>query len=321
MDMTRNGTGHHRLLILSQNSSDYADLIRQAQLPDLTMQTFDNADAALPHAGDVDIFFGDPDLLREVLPAMDRLQWAQSTWAGVNPLMENGDKTDYLLTSVKDIFGPMMAEYVICHMLMHERGALKRYSSQQKGEWDTSRPGRLPGKKLGIMGVGSIGTAIAQAGKFFGMETCGYSRTPSPRPHIDRMFGEDQLLEFVRELDYLVSVLPHTAATTHLLDADLFHAMKFEAVLINVGRGNVVDETALVDALEQNEIAGAVLDVFQQEPLPKSHPFWNTPGLIITSHTAALSFPEDIAPLFIENYRRFAAGKPLKFLVDFGKGY
>jgi phosphoglycerate dehydrogenase-like enzyme len=214
-----------------------------------------------------------------------------------------------------------MAEYVICYILMHERNALQCLASQQRKQWKMPRPGLLRGKRLGIMGVGSIGTAIAEAAKFFKMHTSGYARSPSPRAFIDQMFGADQLLEFVGDLDYLISVLPDTPYTTHLINSSVFNAMKPEAVLINVGRGNAVDENALVEALNSKEIAGAVLDVFQEEPLPKAHALWETKGVIVTSHKAALSYPEDIAPLFIDNYRRFAAGSPLKYLVDFAKGY
>lgn len=235
--------------------------------------------------------------------------------------MGNDCRRDYLLTGVKDVFGSIMAEYVICYMLMHERNVLRSFALQERKQWKMPRPGLLRNKRVGIMGVGSIGTAIAEAARFFQMLTSGYCRTLSPRTFIDQIYGPDQLLEFVQDLDYLISVLPDTSSTTNLIDTPVFNAMKPEAVFINVGRGNTVDESALVHALHRKDIAGAVLDVFQQEPLPKDHPFWETAGLIVTSHTAALTYPEDIAPLFIDNYRRFAAGHPLKYQVDFARGY
>jgi phosphoglycerate dehydrogenase-like enzyme len=314
-------TKGNTLLILSRQATAYADIIQAAGLPDLKISAFETVEGALSRAGEANILLGNPDLLRNILPAMDRLEWAQSTWAGVTPLTGKDCRRDYLLTGVKDVFGPIMAEYVICYMLMHERNVLQCFALQQRKQWKMPKPGLLGGKRVGIMGVGSIGTAIAEAAKFFNMLTSGYSRIRSPRAFIDQLFGPDQLFDFVRDLDYLISVLPDTSYTTHLIDASVFKAMKPEAVLINVGRGNAVDEGALVDALIRKEIAGAVLDVFQQEPLPKSHPFWETAGLIITSHKAALTFPEDIAPLFIDNYRRFANGNPLKYEIDFARGY
>jgi phosphoglycerate dehydrogenase-like enzyme len=314
-------TKDHTLLILSQHANAYADLIHSAELPDLKINAFETVKEGLSRAGEANIFLGGPNLLQKILPTAKRLEWAQSTWSGVTPLTGKGCRRDYLLTGVKDLFGPVMAEYAICYILMHERNVLQCFALQQRKEWKMPTPGLLRGKTLGIMGVGSIGTAIAEKAKSFNMITSGYTRTPSPRTFIDQIFGPGQLLEFVGDLDYLISVLPDTVDTTHLIDISVFEAMKPEAIFINVGRGNAVDEEALVNALKGKEIAGAVLDVFQQEPLPKSHPFWETPGLLITSHKAALSYPADIAPLFIDNYRRFKEGSPLRYQVNFDKGY
>ena len=119
----------------------------------------------------------------------------------------------------------------------------------------------------------------------------------------------------------MVSVMPATAASRHLVDAALLRALPAHAVFVNPGRGGVVDEPALAAALTEGRLAGAVLDVFQEEPLPSGHVFWRTPHLLITAHTAALSVPEDIAPVFIENYRRLLRGEPLKYRVDFDLGY
>ena len=150
-----------------------------------------------------------------------------------------------------------------------------------------------------------------------------YFHGPSTGSGASRAASRDRadLRRFAADLDYLVSVMPNTAATRHLVDAELLAALPPRAVFLNPGRGSVVDEAALVQALTEGRIAGAVLDVFQTEPLPADHPLWRTPNTIITSHTAALSFPEDIAPIFIENYARLLAGQPLKYRVDFEAGY
>ena len=129
------------------------------------------------------------------------------------------------------------------------------------------------------------------------------------------------LQSFANGLDYLVNILPNTKDTRKIINADLLNALPSHALFINVGRGQAVDESALIEALNQNKIAGAVLDVFEEEPLPKDHPFWTTPNLLMTFHTAAPSLPEDITKLFIENYKLFNEGKPLKYQVDFEKGY
>lgn len=312
---------NNSLLILSEHATTYGNLLGAAGLPDLKISACTTVEEALTKAREANIVLGDPDLLQKILPAMDRLEWAQSTWAGVTPLMEEQCRKDYLLTNVKGVFGPIMAEYVICYMLMHERNVLQCYVLQQEMQWKMPRPGLLRGKRVGIMGIGSIGGAIAKTAKFFSMYTSGYSRTSSSAAFIDQMFGPDQLLEFVRDLDYLIAVLPDTPLTHHLINSAVFNNMRSEAVFINVGRGSVVDDSSLIEALRHKKIAGAVLDVFSQEPLPETHPFWKTERVFITSHTAALSYPEDIAPLFIDNYRQFAEGKPLKYQVDFARGY
>jgi len=188
-----------------------------------------------------------------------------------------------------------------------------------------------------LLGVGSIGAEVARAAKFFGMNVRGYTRGSETSEHVDAYFHpleSDSLLSnskpqqqavalqnFANGLDYLVNILPNTLDTRKIISADLLNALPPHALVINVGRGAAVDESALIEALTQNKIAGAVLDVFEHEPLPKEHPFWATPNLLITFHTAAPSLPEDITKLFIENYMLFNEGKPLKYQVDFERGY
>jgi phosphoglycerate dehydrogenase-like enzyme len=140
-------------------------------------------------------------------------------------------------------------------------------------------------------------------------------------PDVDVYFHGDHLLDFANGLDYLVSVLPNTSETRHIVDAALLEALPRHAIFVNVGRGSALDESALIHALETKKIAAAVLDVFEQEPLPKEHPFWNTPNLLMTFHTSAPSLPEDIAKLFIENYDRYLNGEELMYRVDFVRGY
>lgn len=311
----------NKVLILTKNAARYAELLTAAALPDLTMIPAIDLAAAAPVVADCQIILGAPGLIQSVLPLAEQLQWVQSTWAGVEVLLRPELRHDYLLTNVRGIFGPLMAEYVFSYLLLHERGVLARYQAQQRQHWDTTLPGTMRGKTIGILGVGSIGAFIAQTAKQFGLRTFGYTRSSRDCEAIDQYFHGDELLQLAAEVDYLVCTLPTTAESHHLINAAVLDVMKPSAVLINVGRGSAVDEEALLAALQQHKLALAVLDVVEQEPLPAGHPLWRAPNLLLTGHTAAPSFPEDIAPIFIENYYRFVAQRPLLYTVDFARGY
>jgi len=312
----------HRLLILSRRAADYERPIAAARLPDLAaMIVTEDPAEALRRAGGCDLALGEPSLLAQVLPQMPALQWVQATWAGVEPLLAQGLRRDYMLTNARGVFGSLMSEYVFGYLLAHERLILARYASQQAGRWDRTTPGSLRGKRIGLLGVGSIGAALARTARGFGMRVHGYTRSSRDCPDVDAYFHGDDRVAFAAELDYLVCVLPHTAATHRLVDGLLLRALPPRAVFVNPGRGDVVDEDALADALQSGRLAGAVLDVFQREPLPPESVFWRLPNVLITGHTAAISFPADIAPVFIDNYRRLLAGEKLKYEVDFERQY
>lgn len=287
-------------------------MIDAARLPDLAIGD---------DARSCEIVLGEPSRIAPQIARMPAVRWVQSTWAGVEPLLDPALRRDYTLTNARGVFGGLMSEYVFAYLLARERHLFEKRAAQHEGRWDPSPPGTLRGRTIGLLGVGSIGAALARTAKHFGMRVHGYTRASESCGHVDRYFHGDDRLAFARDLDYLVTVAPNTAATRRLVDADMIGALPARAVLVNPGRGSIVDEAALTAALESNRIAGAVLDVFETEPLPAGHVFWTLPNVIITAHTAALSFPEDIAPVFIDNYRRFAAGQPLHYVVDFEAGY
>lgn len=310
----------HRLLILSKHAGAYAQLVEAAHLPDLAITS--SADPTAVSSPDAyDLAFGEPSLIRDALPRLTTLRWVQATWAGVEPLLDPSLRRDYLLTNARGVFGSLMSEYVFGYLLAHERKIFEKRASQAAGKWDPAHPGTLRGKQIGLLGVGSIGAALARTAKHFGMRVKGYTRASEGCPDVDVYFHGDDRVAFAADLDYLVSIMPNTAATFRLVNAALLAALPPRAVFVNPGRGSVVDEAALADALQSGRLAGAVLDVFQQEPLPPDHVLWRTPNVLITSHTAALSVPEDIAPVFIDNYRRLMAGEPLLYRVDFERGY
>ena len=309
------------LLLLTQDSKKYLDLIQQAQLSDLEIFTELNSEC--------DIVFGDTGRIKEVLPNLPNLRWVQTTSAGIERLMDSSLRRDYILTNAKDVFGESMSEYMFGYILLFKKRIFERYEAQQARRWDNEDRGRLRGKTIGLLGVGSIGSHLAMTAKHFGMRVWGFTKSSESSKNIDQYFHphsgthsqEQGILAFANGLDYLVSVLPRTEDTNKIIDAEMLNALPSHAILINVGRGNAIDESALVEALNQGKIAGAVLDVTEQEPLPKDHAFWTTPNLFLTCHTSAISYPEDIARLFIENYSLYVEGKPLKHQVDFEKGY
>ena len=311
----------HALLILSRHAPVYERLVRAADLPDLDVTAAANASEVGDRAAGFDLAFGEPSLLRALVPQMTGLVWIQSTWAGVEPLLDPALPRGYTLTNARGVFGGLMSEYVFTYALAHERLLLNKYRSQLEHRWDSAPPGTLRGKALGLLGVGTIGAALARTAKHFGMRVKGYTRASEECRDVDAYYHGNRLHDFAEDLDYLVCVMPATASTRGLVDAGFLRALPPRAVFINPGRGGVVDEPALATALREGRLAGAVLDVFQQEPLPPDHVFWNTPNLLITSHTAALSVPADIAPIFIDNYRRLLRGEPLRYQVDFEREY
>jgi len=311
----------HTLLIVSRRAREYHDLIAAAALPDLAITSTTDPAYVSAAAQSFDLALGEPSLLRPIISALASVRWVQSTWAGVEPLLDPTLRRDYILTNARGVFGGLMAEYVFAYVLAHERLLLAKYRGQLERRWDATPPGTPRGKVMGLLGVGTIGAAIARTAKHFGMRVKGYTRRSEESPDVDQYFHAGQLAPFASDLDYVVSVMPATSRTRALVDAAFLRALPPRAVFINPGRGGVVDEPALASALQERRLAAAVLDVFQHEPLPADHVFWRLPNVLITSHTAALSEPGDIAPIFIDNYRRLLRGEPLQYRVDFDEEY
>jgi len=309
------------LLILSKKADEYERLVRVENLPDLGMFSSNGAQIDAGIAGQCELVLGEPDLIRALLPSLPKLRWVQSTWAGVEPLLDISLRRDYMLTNARGIFGQQMSEYVFGYLLAHERRFWDHRRSQRERRWEPAGGGTLRGRTIGLLGVGSIGARLAGTAKHFGMTVRGYTRASETCPDVDAYYHGPDLLEFARGLDYLVCVLPNTSATGRIVDGSLLEALPSHALFVNVGRGGTVDEAALVDALRAKRISGAVLDVFEVEPLPESSPLWDFPNVFITYHTAAITNPADMVTLFSENYMRYLRAEPLKYVVDFELGY
>jgi phosphoglycerate dehydrogenase-like enzyme len=310
-----------QLLILAKQADEYRSRIDAAGLPGLTAVAASSLEQASSYGAEFEIVFGEARLIRAVLHRLPRLRWVQTTSAGVEPLLDPDLRRDYSLTNAFGVFGDSMSEYVFAYLLAHERRIFERRRAQSDGHWDHSPGGRLRGRTLGLLGVGSIGAEVARTAKHFDLGVRGYTRSSESCRDVDAYYHGQSLLDFARGLDYLVCVVPNTAETHHIVNAAVLEALVPGAVLINIGRGAALQETALLQALDSGRLALAVLDVFEQEPLPASHPFWRAPNLLMTFHTSALHEPADMVRPFIENYGRFIRREPLLHRVDFERGY
>jgi phosphoglycerate dehydrogenase-like enzyme len=265
------------------------------------------------------------ELLPEVWPKAGRLRWIQSASDGVDWLLfpELVD-SDVVVTNARGIFDRAIAEYVVGLMLAFAKDLLGVVEGHRQREWRHRPTELLAGKRLLVAGVGPIGRAIGRAGRDLGMEVRGVGRRARAGDDVfQSIAGTDGLAAAAGWADYVVDALPATPATHHLFDASVFDSMRRSARFINVGRGTTVVEGALIDAIREERIGGAALDVFEREPLPSDSPFWELPNTIVSPHMSGdfEGWLEAVVQLFVENLRRFAAGRPLLNVVDKREGY
>lgn len=311
----------NHLLILSTDAEKYAKLLAPYSLDQLTIHTATNPKLDPASLQAINLVLADPPWLVKVLPHLPKLQWVQSTYAGVNTLCAPGLRRDYQLTNVKGVFGQLISEYVFGYILALERDLLRARQQQAQHQWQPFAYRSLAGLKVGIAGLGDIGQHVASTAKHFAMQVKGLKLTAASIPSVDEVYGFEQLNEFLADLDYLVIILPATPLTQHLFNAEALAQLKPEAVLINVGRGACVDQAALTASLQAQQLRAAVLDVFETEPLAATEPLWDLDNVYITPHQAAVSFPADIVKIFAKNYQHFQKNEPLEYLIDFDKGY
>nr|WP_298142186.1 D-2-hydroxyacid dehydrogenase [uncultured Pseudomonas sp.] len=309
-----------RLLIAETAQRTYSDLLREAA-PQLEVVASADALDLARHAGSCPLWLGQPDLLAALLRQGHKPQWLQSTWAGVTPLLAADLPKDYVLTRAVGIFGQVMAEYVLCHLLAHQRQLFAALADQVAQHWHNRMPQSLAGRRVLIVGTGDIGLSVAQFLAPFGVELLGVASTARALAPFEEVAGLAQLPRLAAEADYLINLLPDTPATRDLYDAALFAVLKPSALFINAGRGVAVVDADLVRALEQRQLAGAVIDVCREEPLPAEHPFWNTPRLLLTGHSSAPTDPRLLVKLFIDNLASWRRGSALNGCVDFDRGY
>jgi D-2-hydroxyacid dehydrogenase (NADP+) len=301
-----------KILIVDVHAETYRDAL-VAEFPRLQFALFHGAAEVTGDLSDIDamIMFG-IELRDHMLTGAPRLQWIQSLATGVDHFLRSPAlKPDVLITSGRGIHGPPMREQVVYMMMAVSRDAARQVADHQHRIWKRRLWSTLHGKTAAIVGTGVVGAAIGELLQAFGMHVIGVSRTP----RAERGFGEimpmERLHDAAKRADYLINVLPAAPYNHNLFDAAVFAAMKPSAYYISAGRGQTVEEAALIAALRERRIAGAALDVFQTEPLPPDSPFWNLPNVFVTPHVGGyiVEYEEFIMPLIIDNMRLFLAGR------------
>jgi len=274
-----------------------------------------------------------------------RLRWVQTFFAGVDGWLERaGDRAkDVQVTTASGVHAPNMAEYSLMMMLAWAHALPETLEFQRQGLWPAERrkaliPGELRGATLGVVGYGSIGREAARQARALGMRVLACKRDPAQRQDTgwawpdtgdpqgvlpERFYALGDLHGMLPECDYVLLTLALTSATRHIINAEALRSFKASAVLVNVARGGLVDEPALIEALRSGAVRGAGLDVFETEPLPASSPLWSLPNVILTPHIAGITpaYGERLMALFADNLQRYLAGQRLLNLVDLEAGY
>jgi phosphoglycerate dehydrogenase-like enzyme len=259
-----------------------------------------------------------------LLPAMPKLRWVQAMTAGVEGWVALPDLPPGLtLTCARGTHRESMPENIIGALFYVAKPYAAAVENQKRSKWVQSVPQPLTGKTLGILGLGAIGQDVARIAAVLGMRVIGTRRRPAPMAHVAEVFPAARTPEVLAQADFLLLLLPATRETDNFINAERLAMMKPSAWLLNFGRGHLIKDDDLIAAVKANRIAGAVLDVYRQEPLPAAHPFWKTEGIIVLPHIGGPHPQRDriVAGLFVENLRRFLDGEPLKEVVDREAGY
>jgi D-2-hydroxyacid dehydrogenase (NADP+) len=283
-----------RLLILltlpPQVREQYRSRLAQ-RFPELAIDVVDHHSKAGPFMANADalLTFG-PHMKDEVLHGAGKLKWVQALGTGVDNLIDLPSLSrDVVITNIRGIHGAPVSEAALMMMLGLARDFATSVRNQDKQVWTRWPAQLLDGKTVGIYGVGQIAESLAPRCKAMGMTVVGFTSAQRELPGFDRMHPRAKLIQEAAGLDFLVLLAPYSEENRNLIDARVFAAMKPSGYLINLARGGIVDEDALLSALARGEIAGAALDVFQEEPLPGSHPLWSARNVIITAHLGGFS--------------------------------
>ena len=247
----------------------------------------------------------------ELIRKASKLLWIQSMASGPDHIITPSLRKEVLVTSTRGIHAPQMSEMAFLLMLSLNRNFPQVIRNQDQKAWERWPPRLLYQKKVGILGMGFCGKEIARKCKAFGMTVYGIASKKREDETADYFYGPEGLRQVIQEVDYFIIVAPYTPQTHKMIGTKELSSMKPTAFLINIGRGEIIDEEALIHALKTGKIAGAALDAFCKEPLPKDHPLWEMKNVIITPHLGGLSdtYMEQVLSIFEENLRRFLRGE------------
>jgi phosphoglycerate dehydrogenase-like enzyme len=266
---------------------------------------------------------------KQIWDVAKQVKWVHSLSAGVeSALIPEFVSSPVLLTNARGVFAPSLAEFVILGMLYFYKRVRRLVESQRAHKWDGFLVDWVRGKTMGVVGYGEIGRECARLAKALGVKIYAIRRNPersSDDPIVSRMFATKDLHQMLAEVDVVLAAAPLTPETKHLLSKAEFAVMKPSAIVMNVGRGPVIDEAALIEALQTKKIAAAALDVYEVEPLPKDSPLWDMENVLLSPHCTDRTTDPDwldlSAQCFVENFHKFLNGEPLMNLVDKKAGY
>lgn len=259
-----------------------------------------------------------------LLPRATRLRWIQSLTGGVEGWLALPDLPERVtLTCARGTHRSSMPENILAALFHLTKPYTAAAFDQRERRWTRRVSEPLAGKTLGILGLGAIGREVAHKASALGLRVIGARRAPEPMADVERVYGPEGMREVLAASDFVLLLLPATAETRDFMDRTRLAQMKASAYLLNFGRGELVVDADLVDAVERKVIAGAVLDVYRREPLPAEHPFWGTERITVLPHIGGLHPERDslVAELFVDNLSRFVDGRPLREVVDRARGY
>ncbi|MBM4348519.1 MAG: D-2-hydroxyacid dehydrogenase [Deltaproteobacteria bacterium] len=298
------------LLVLNPSAEEYKKALGP-KFPELTIHPAIKEEESGDFIGKAEILLTNR-ISDALMKKAIKLQWIQATTTGVDYLVNLPSlRKEVLITSTRGIHGPQMSEMAILLMLALSRNLPQVIRNQDQKIWNRWSGKLLYQKKVGIVGLGAIGREIAKKCKAFGMVVYGIATEKREVEGVDYSYGIEGFPRVLKEADYLILVVPNTPGTRKMIGAKELSMMKPTAYLINIARGEIVDEEALVHALRIGRIAGAALDVFNAEPLPADHPFWELENVILTPHLGGMSenYVTLVLSIFEENLRRFLQGE------------